>query len=178
MEWIYGRNVVKLALAAGARRRAYRLAATAPALRALGAAPAGLDAMVVSSHDLDELTGSREHQGVALQVDDFCFASEDVALDGDLVVVLDEVSDPHNLGATVRSALAAGAAALVVPRHRSASVTPAAVKASAGTIEHLPIVQVTNTVSFLKDAKARASGSTAPRATRAIRIWRSTSPAV
>jgi 23S rRNA (guanosine2251-2'-O)-methyltransferase len=71
--------------------------------------------------------------------------------------VLDEVSDPRNLGATARSALAAGAGGLVVPKHRSASVTPAAVKASAGTIEHLPVAQVTNVVSFLKAAKDAGS---------------------
>lgn len=154
MDWIYGRNVVRLALAGG-RRRAHRLVATPPALQALGRdLPRGLEVARASVRELDELTGSREHQGVALQVDPFPYASLDVALEASLVVVLDEVSDPHNLGAVTRSALAAGAGALVVPRHRSAAVTPAAVKASAGTIEHLPVVQVTNTVAFLKEAKA------------------------
>jgi 23S rRNA (guanosine2251-2'-O)-methyltransferase len=154
VEWIYGRNVVQLALAAGARRRAHRLAATPPALKALRLViPAGLAVETLDTHALDELTGSRDHQGVALQVDAFAYASADDVLGAEIVVVLDEVSDPRNLGATARSALAAGAGGLVVPKHRSASVTPAAVKASAGTIEHLAVAQVTNVVGFLKAAK-------------------------
>jgi 23S rRNA (guanosine2251-2'-O)-methyltransferase len=154
MEWIYGRNVVQLALAAGARRRAHRLVATLPALKALRPTiPAGFAVETADMHALDELTGSRDHQGVALQVDTFAYAAADDVMGAEIVVVLDEVSDPRNLGAAARSALAAGAGGLVVPKHRSASVTPAAVKASAGTIEHLPVAQVTNVVSFLKAAK-------------------------
>jgi len=154
VEWIYGRNVVQLALAPGARRRAHRLAATAPALKALQLAiPPGFAVETLDTHALDELTGSRDHQGAALQVDAFAYATADDVLGAEIVVVLDEVSDPRNLGATARSALAAGAGGLVVPKHRSASVTPAAVKASAGTIEHLAVAQVTNVVGFLKAAK-------------------------
>jgi 23S rRNA (guanosine2251-2'-O)-methyltransferase len=155
MDWIYGRNVVQLALAAGARRRAHKLAATVAALKALGAAvPSGLPVDIVAAHELDEITGSRDHQGVALQVDEFRYAATDELLASDIIVVLDEVSDPRNVGAVARSAAAAGAGGLVLPKHRSAAVTPAAVKASAGVIEHLPVAQVTNVVSFLKAAKA------------------------
>jgi len=158
VEWIYGRNVVLLALVAGARRRAHRLAATPSALKALRPLlPPGLPVETVDTRALDELTGSRDHQGAALQVDAFAYAPVDEVLVAEIVVVLDEVSDPRNLGATARSALAAGAGGLVVPKHRSASVTPAAVKASAGTIEHLPVAQVTNVVSFLKAAKEAGS---------------------
>ncbi len=154
-EWIYGRQVARLALAAGARRRAVRLAATAPALRALGAdVPSGLEREVVDGEALEALTGSREHQGVALEVPAYPYADADELLEADLLVVLDEVSDPHNLGAVARSALAAGCAGLVVPRHRAAHVTPAAVKASAGALEHLPVAQVANVSRFLQDAKA------------------------
>jgi len=154
MEWVYGRNVVQMALAPGARRRAHRLAATPPALKALHETlPPGLPVDTVAAHELDDLTGSRDHQGAALQVDPFGYAPVESVLEADIVVVLDEISDPRNLGAVARSALAAGAGGLVVPKHRSASVTPAAVKASAGTIEHLPVAQVTNTVGFLKEAK-------------------------
>lgn len=158
MDWIYGRNVVRLALATGARRRAHRLAATAPALKSLGSSvPQGLRVDVVAPHELDAITGSRDHQGAALQVDAFRYASIDEILRADVVVVLDEVSDPRNVGAVARSAAAAGAGGLVLPRHRSASVTPAAVKASAGVIEHFPVAQVTNVVSFLKDMKAEGA---------------------
>jgi len=81
------------------------------------------------------------------------YADPDGLLGGDLLVVLDEVSDPHNLGAVARSALAAGCAGLVVPRRRAAHVTPAAVKASAGTLEHLAVAQVANVSRYLQAAK-------------------------
>ena len=155
MEWIYGRNVVKLALAPGARRRVHRLVATAPALGALaGALPAAVPRATVTTIELDELVGTHEHQGVALQVDAFPYADATELLAGEILVVLDEVTDPHNLGAVARSVLAAGATGLVLPKHRSAHVTAAAVKASAGTLELLPVAQVTNVVAFLKEAKA------------------------
>ena len=154
MEWLYGRNVVKMALGAGARRRAYRLAATAPGLEAVaGLVSEKLPIDTVSGAALDELIGTHEHQGVALQVDPYPYADPDRLLDADVLIALDEVTDPHNLGAVARSALAAGAAGLVVPKHRSARVTPAAVKASAGTLEILPVAQVTNVVAFLRRAK-------------------------
>jgi len=154
VEWIYGRNVTVSALAPGARRWAHRLAATAPALKSLrGSIPRGLPVETVAAHELDELTGSRDHQGVALQVDAFRYAHEEEVLASELIVVLDEVTDPRSVGAVARSALAAGAGGLVLPRHRSAAVTPAAVKSSAGTVEHLPVAQVTNVVAFLKQAK-------------------------
>lgn len=154
MEWLYGRNVVKAALGARARRRIHRLAATSAALGALAAlVPEDLPVDTVAAHQLDELLGTREHQGVALQVEGYPYADPDQLLAADVLVVLDEVTDPHNLGAVARSALAAGAGGLVVPRHRSAHVTPAAVKASAGTLEYLPVAQVTNVVSFLLRAR-------------------------
>ena len=154
MEWLYGRNVVKIALGAGARRRAYRLAATPPALDAVAAlVPEDLPVDTVSAHQLDELLGTHEHQGVALEVDGYTYADADRLLRADVLVVLDEVTDPHNLGAVARSALAAGAGGLVVPKHRSAHVTPAAVKASAGVLELLPVAHVTNVVAFLQRAR-------------------------
>lgn len=154
MEWLYGRNVVKAALGDGARRRVHKLAATPPALDAVaGLVPEDLPVDTVSAHQLDELLGTREHQGVALQTDGYPYADPDTLLRADVLVVLDEVTDPHNLGAVARTALAAGAGGLVVPRHRSARVTPAAVKASAGTLEYLPVAQVTNVVAFLQRAR-------------------------
>jgi 23S rRNA (guanosine2251-2'-O)-methyltransferase len=156
MEWLYGRNVVKIALGGGARRRAHQLAATPPALDAVARlVPEDLPVDTVSAHELDELLGTREHQGVALQVDGYPYADADRLLDAEVLVVLDEVTDPHNLGAVARSALAAGAGGLVVPKHRSAHVTPAAVKASAGILELLPVAQVTNVVAFLHRARDR-----------------------
>jgi 23S rRNA (guanosine2251-2'-O)-methyltransferase len=70
-----------------------------------------------------------------------------------LVVLLDGVEDPHNLGAVVRSAHALGAHGVVLPRDRAAGVTPAAAKASAGAVEHVAIVRVTNLVRALEELK-------------------------
>jgi len=155
MEWLYGRQVVATALGPGARRRPRRLAATPAALRALGGSlPESLELEVADEAGLERLTGSREHQGVAALVGEYPYVSADELAGADLLVVLDEVSDPHNLGAVARSALAAGAGGLVVPRHRAAHVTPAAVKASAGTLELLPVAIVPNVVAFLERAKA------------------------
>jgi len=161
VDWLYGRQVVRLACADGAKRRPRRLLATPEGQAWLAAhgveehgGPAGLTVERAAARDLDGLTGSREHQGVACLVADYPYAAADELLRRDLLVVLDEVTDPRNLGAIVRSALAAGAGGVVVPRHRSALVTPAAAKASAGASEHLDIARVTNTVSFLTAFKA------------------------
>lgn len=152
MEWIYGRQVVRLTLTPGARRRAQRLAATAAALAAIGRRlPAGLPVDVVGAPELDRLTGTHDHQGVAVQVDGYPYANARELVAADLLVVLDEVSDPRNLGAVARSALASGANGLVLPRRRAAGVTPAAVKASAGATEHLPIAHVNNVATYLKE---------------------------
>jgi 23S rRNA (guanosine2251-2'-O)-methyltransferase len=77
--------------------------------------------------------------------------------DGDegegLVVALDQIQDPHNLGAVCRAAEVAGAAGVVIPERRSASVTAAACKASAGAVEHLPVARVGNLADWLAEAK-------------------------
>ena len=83
MEWLYGRNVVKAALGPGARRRAHRLAATSSALDGVAAlVPEDLPVDTVAAHQLDELLGTREHQGVALQVDGYPYADPDRLLRG------------------------------------------------------------------------------------------------
>ena len=153
-EWLYGRQVVRVALSAGARRRALRLAATAPALKALGGlVPSGLPVRKAAGAELEALTRSAEHQGVALEVTPYPYADAAALLGADLLVVLDEVSDPRNLGAVARSALAAGAGGLVLPRRRAAHVTPPAVKASAGALELLDVALVTNVTAFLEQAR-------------------------
>jgi 23S rRNA (guanosine2251-2'-O)-methyltransferase len=124
--------------------------------------------------DADELTrmaGSPDHQGVVAEVDPYPYADADAMLAqrASLIVALDQVQDPHNLGAVARSAEVAGATGLVIPSRRSASVTPAAAKASAGAVEHLAIAQVTNLADWLLRAKdagswiygADAAGTTA-----------------
>jgi 23S rRNA (guanosine2251-2'-O)-methyltransferase len=156
VEWIYGRHVARLALAAGAKRRPRRLAATAAALAALDrhdVAVAGIPQELCDGREIERLTGAREHQGVALQVAGYPYVDGDRLAARELVVVLDEVTDPHNVGAVARTALAVGVDGLVLLRHRSAAVTPAVVKASAGATEHLDIARVVNVVAYLKQLK-------------------------
>ena len=105
--------------------------------------------------ELSRIAGSPEHQGIVAEVDPYPYADARGLLDRPeaLVVALDEVQDPHNLGAVARSAEAAGADGLVITARRSASVTPAVVKASAGATEHLPIARVANLAEWLAAAK-------------------------
>jgi 23S rRNA (guanosine2251-2'-O)-methyltransferase len=105
--------------------------------------------------ELERLCGSPDHQGVVAEVDPYPYvgASELLRKEGALLVALDQVQDPRNLGAVARSAEAAGAAGLVVPERRSAEVTAAACKASAGAVEHLGIARVRNLADWLVEAK-------------------------
>lgn len=105
--------------------------------------------------ELTRLAGSPDHQGFVAEVDPYPYADPEallVAPDA-LVVALDQVQDPHNLGAVCRSAEAAGATGVVVPERRSAGVTAAVCKASAGAVEHLAVARVTNLADWLKLAQ-------------------------
>ena len=113
----------------------------------------------MSASELARLAGSPDHQGVVAEVDPYPYADPDSLLDRPdaLVVALDQVQDPRNLGAVVRSAEAIGASGLVIPSRRSAAVTAAACKASAGAVEHLPVARVSNLADWL--ARAKDSGA-------------------
>jgi len=106
---------------------------------------------------LDRLAGSAAHQGiVALGAAKKYAELETVATPrAGLLVVLDGVEDPHNLGAVIRTAHAAGAASVVIPERRAASITDVVAKAAAGALEHLPVVRVTNINRALEDLKQR-----------------------
>jgi 23S rRNA (guanosine2251-2'-O)-methyltransferase len=105
--------------------------------------------------ELTRLAGSPDHQGVVAEVDPFPYADPDALLEdtGALLVALDQVQDPRNLGAVCRSAEAAGAAGVAIPERRAAAVTAVACKASAGAVEHLAIARVRNLADWLADAK-------------------------
>lgn len=153
---LYGRNPVREAL--GGRRAVRRVWASAAAARSeewLGA----VEPATVDGHELERLSGSAEHQGVCAEADPYPYADADGLLDPDdaIVLCLDEVQDPHNLGAVCRVAESAGAAGVVIPRHRSAEVTPAVCKASAGAVEHLAVVRVRNLADWLVAAKQRGA---------------------
>src|SRR4051794_29979888 len=98
-----------------------------------------------SPQDLERMAGSPDHQGVVAEVDPYPYVGGDELLrPGSLLLPLDQVQDPRNLGAICRSAEVAGAGGIALPERRSAAVTAAACKASAGAVEHLPIARVGN----------------------------------
>jgi 23S rRNA (guanosine2251-2'-O)-methyltransferase len=149
---LYGRNAVHEALRAG-KRSIHRVWATSGAAK-----EPWLEGVRVEAADaewLAERCGSEAHQGVCAEADPFPYADagELLAAPDPLIVALDEVQDPQNLGAIARTAECAGVTGLVIPERRAAEVTPAAVKASAGATEHLPIARVTNVSVFLDRAK-------------------------
>jgi 23S rRNA (guanosine2251-2'-O)-methyltransferase len=106
---------------------------------------------------LDRLTGSREHQGIVALVaakDSVELQDLIAANDGHgLLVLLDCVEDPHNLGAIVRTSLAAGAQGVVIPGRRAAGLTDTVERASAGALAHLPVARVTNLVRAMEEMK-------------------------
>ena len=105
--------------------------------------------------ELTRIAGSADHQGIVAEVEPYPYADPTTLLarPDALVVALDQVQDPHNLGAVCRSAESAGAAGVVIPARRSAAVTPAVAKASAGAVEHLPVARVRNLADWLAAAR-------------------------
>jgi 23S rRNA (guanosine2251-2'-O)-methyltransferase len=108
------------------------------------------------SLELERLCGSPDHQGVVAEVDPYPYGDARGMLRGEspLLVALDQVQDPRNLGAVCRSAEFAGAAGVVVPERRSAAVTAATCKAAAGAVEHLQVAHVRNLADWLAEAKS------------------------
>ena len=106
---------------------------------------------------LDRLAGTAAHQGIVALGAAKKYAELDsvAAPRAGLLVVLDGVEDPHNLGAIIRTAHAAGAGGVVIPERRAASITDVVAKAAAGALEHLPVVRVTNINRALEDLKQR-----------------------
>lgn len=155
---LYGRNAVHEALRAG-RRRVRQVWATDRALREpwLAGGPGRPAAQLAAGDELERRCGSPGHQGVCALVDPYPYADERVLLSAEapFLVVLDEVQDVQNLGAICRTAECAGATGVVIPERRSAEVTPAACKASAGAVEHLDVARVRNVADFLAAAQAR-----------------------
>ena len=145
---VYGRNAVGELLRAR-RRPVRRVWAT----RSVEGAPAPVS--VVSAEELERLCGSSAHQGICAETTPYEYESAEslLAAPDPLIVALDEIQDPQNLGAVCRTAEAIGATGVVFPERRSAEVTPAVCKASAGAVEHLAIARVRNLADFLGDAK-------------------------
>jgi 23S rRNA (guanosine2251-2'-O)-methyltransferase len=122
------------------------------------AADRGISVLEVTRGELDRITGGALHQGLGLQVPPFNYAHPDDLVeftrqtrDQPLLVALDGVTDPRNLGAVVRSAAAFGAQGVLLPQRRSASITAVAWRSSAGTAAKVPIAMATNLTRTLKD---------------------------
>jgi 23S rRNA (guanosine2251-2'-O)-methyltransferase len=106
--------------------------------------------------ELERLCGSPDHQGVVAEVDPYPYGDPRGLLgrENALLVALDQVQDPRNLGAVCRSAEFAGAAGVVIPERRAAEVTAVACKTSAGAVEHIEVARVRNLADWLDEAKA------------------------
>jgi 23S rRNA (guanosine2251-2'-O)-methyltransferase len=150
---VYGRNPVREAIRGP--RPVHRVWATKNAAREPWLANAGLPVVVSGAEEIEHRCASPDHQGICADVGPFRYASAEALLTAErpLIVVLDQIQDPQNLGAICRSAECAGATGVVIPERRSAEVTPAVCKSSAGAVEHLPIAQVRNVADFLAEAK-------------------------
>ncbi len=121
---------------------------------------AGVPVRQVPRDQLTRLAQTGAHQGVVAVASEKQYTDVGELLaskrgERTLVVVLDGIEDPHNLGAIIRTADAAGANGIVIPERRAVGVTATAAKASAGAAEHLPIARVTNTARTLEELKAR-----------------------
>jgi 23S rRNA (guanosine2251-2'-O)-methyltransferase len=145
---VYGRNAVRELLRAG-RRPVSRVWATRRA------APEGVDVIDAAPEEIERLCGSPDHQGICAATTSYPYVGESELLGAadPLIVVLDEIQDPQNVGAICRTAECAGAAGVVIPERRSAEVTPAVCKASAGAVEWLRIARVRNIADFLGAAR-------------------------
>lgn len=158
-EIVYGRIPVLECLRAG-KRPAHKLYLLdrAEGLEAIREAANGVPVETAPRKDLDRLAKGGVHQGVILEtetlpileIEDWLAQSPPSTA---IAVLLDGITDPHNFGAIVRSAAALGADAIVFPKDRAAPISPAAVKAAAGAMEHVPLVRVTNLVRCIDRLK-------------------------
>lgn len=162
---LYGRNAVREALR-GRRAQsigevwATQSAAREPWLEGAQGGPGardgqGVQVRVGSAADIERRCGSSAHQGVCAEAGGYPYvsAAELLADPEPLVVALDEVQDPQNLGSICRTAECAGASGVAIPERRAAEITPAACKASAGAVEHLRVARVRNLADFLGQAR-------------------------
>ena len=171
-ETVLGRNPVLECLRAGVPATALYVALGTEADERLTesvsrAADSGISILEVPRSDLDRMTANRLHQGIALQVPPYGYAHPDdllaaaLATPPALLVALDNISDPRNLGAIVRSVAAFGGHGVLIPQRRSASVTAVAWRTSAGAAARIPVARATNLTRALKnwaDAGLRVIG--------------------
>lgn len=165
MELIYGVNPVRESLRGNLRRplELFLLrGAHSPRLQEIVREAEGAEVPVRfrEKGDLDRLAGTPHHQGAVLRVEPFAYASLDDLLarwrrsgENAFFLLLDGITDPHNLGALLRSAEAAGCHGVIIPKDRACPVTPAADKAAAGALAHIPLCRVTNLSRAIEELK-------------------------
>jgi 23S rRNA (guanosine2251-2'-O)-methyltransferase len=172
-ELVYGRRPLREVVRAG-RRQVLELLVTERALA--GEAwlrDVHVRRQVKPEAALTAAAGTRDHQGVVAFCEPYRYADawELAAGERPLLVCLDRVTDPHNLGAVCRSAEGAGASGVVVPEHHAARVTAAVCRASAGAVEHLPVAVVVNLARYLAEAKRDDVWAWAAAGDAATSIW-------
>jgi 23S rRNA (guanosine2251-2'-O)-methyltransferase len=150
---LYGRNPVREALRGRRRHAVGEVWATAGVAREPWLQ--GVHVRSASTEEVERRCGSPAHQGICAEADGYPYSSAGELFAGadPLIVALDQVQDPQNLGSICRTAECAGAAGVVIPERRAAEVTPAVCKASAGAVEHLRVARVRNLADFLADAR-------------------------
>lgn len=170
-ELVYGRNAAR-ELYRGPRR----VLETWVTERAASQIPwldSGPKPQVKPERLLTEEAGTRDHQGVVAWCEPFRYADayELARREAPLLVCLDQVTDPHNLGAVVRSAEGVGATGVVIPAHGSVRVTPAVCRASAGAVEHVPIAVVPNLARYLGEVKSNDLWTYAADSEGTLALW-------
>jgi 23S rRNA (guanosine2251-2'-O)-methyltransferase len=153
---LYGRNPVREALRGRRASAVSELWATSGAAREPWLQ--GRAVRAVAGEEIERRCGSAAHQGICAEAGPYPYVDPDQLLAGasPLIVALDQIQDPQNLGSICRTAECVGAAGVVIPERRAAEVTAAVCKASAGAVEHLPVARVRNMADFL--AQAREAG--------------------
>lgn len=106
---------------------------------------------------LSKLCNYTKHQGVVIDIGDFNYKDESIIneIKNPFLVILDQIQDPHNFGAIIRTAVGAGVDAIIIPKNNSVKVTPAVIKVSAGTIFKIHIIEVTNISKFIEKIKSQ-----------------------
>ena len=171
-ELVYGRNPVREALRGP--REVHEIWATERSAMHIPWLEQAPRHHIKPEREVTQAAGTRDHQGVVAWCDPFRYADPHElasAVPAPLLVCLDQVTDPQNFGAVVRSAEGAGATGVVVPAHGSARVTATVAKASAGAVEHLPIAVVPNLARYLTEIKGPDLWAYAAEAEGALHMW-------
>lgn len=161
---IVGRNPVTEALKSGREIDKLLVSATEGSMIKIlaQAKEKGIPVMKVEKAALDRIAPGQAHQGVAAYISpyeyaelDDIFAKADAAGEEPFIIILDNLEDPHNLGAIMRTAECAGAHGIIIPKRRACGLTDVVAKASAGAIEYMPCVKVTNIAQTIEELKEK-----------------------